>query len=108
MSDLLVTAGAVLNKTRFAWAIPCRQPERAAPLPTLHGHLFMNKKTHSTHDVPGAPAGDLASHHNKAPKGAETPLHQSQRTPGSRSDRDDHLGSGNQSQHRKSGPRHGG
>jgi hypothetical protein len=34
-------------------------------------------------------------------------LHQDHRTPASRSDRDDHLGSDNQSQRRKHGPGRG-
>jgi hypothetical protein len=63
----------------------------------------MNKKTHSTHDASQAPPGDYALKHNKKGEKAPTPLHQSQRTPGSRSDRDDHLGSHNQSQQRKKG-----
>lgn len=61
----------------------------------------MNKKTHSTHDESQAPPGDYALRHNKKGETAPTQLHQSQRTPGSRSDRDDHLGSYNQSRKRK-------
>jgi hypothetical protein len=112
MSDILLTAGAVLSKTRFAWSIPVKQHARALPIhpafPTLDGQLIMNKKTHSTHDVPGTPPGDYAQDHNKAPHRSETQVHQSQRTPGSRSDRDDHLGGNNQSRRRQTGPRHGG
>lgn len=112
MSDILFTAGAVLNKTRYAWSIPgTHRPQTAPPLPslpTMDGALFMNKKTHSTRDVPAAPPGDYASDHNKPPKAPATQTHQSRRTPGSRSDRDDHLGSDNQSRRRQTGPEHGG
>lgn len=108
MSDILFTAGAVLNKTRFAWEIPASQRDPSRPLPTLDGHIFMNKKTHSTHDVPGAAPGDYARDRNKTPKEPETQLHQSHRSPGSRSDRDDHLGSNNQSRRRKTGSGRGG
>jgi hypothetical protein len=108
MSDILSTASSVLSKTRFAWEIPTHPRERNTPLPALEGQLFMNKKTHSTHDVPNTPPGDYAHSHNKAGQKSDTPLHQSQRTPGSRSDRDDHLGSDNQSRRRKTGPGHGG
>lgn len=107
MSDILSTAGAVLSKTRFAWEITPHPREPSSPLPTLDGQLFMNKKTHSTHDVPGRPGG-YANDTNKSGKVPSTQLHQSQRTPGSRSDRDDHLGSDNQPRRRKSGPSHGG
>lgn len=108
MSDIISTAGAVLNKTRFAWEIQSPSREQPSPLPALEGDLFMNKKTHSTHDVPGAPPGDYAGEHNKPAPGHATPLHQDRRTPGSRSDRDDHLGSNNQSRQRKTGPGHRG
>lgn len=106
MSDILFTADAVLDTTRFAWNLPTHARDLDGPLSTLEGQLFMNKKTHSTHDVPGAAPGDYARTHNKTSK-SETPLHQSQRTPGSRSDRDDHLGSDNQSRRRKTSPGHG-
>ncbi len=65
----------------------------------------MNKKSHSTHDTSQDKPGDYASQHNKPGEKAPTQLHQSQRTPGSRSDRDDHLGSKNQSRQRKKGKR---
>jgi hypothetical protein len=63
----------------------------------------MKKKTHSTHDIPKAEPGDYAGQHNKKGEQNPTQLNQSQRTPGSRSDRDDHLGSHNQSTQRKKG-----
>jgi hypothetical protein len=65
----------------------------------------MNKNTHSTSD--GKP-GDYSSRHNKKGEAAQTQLNQNRRTPGSRSDRDDHLGSRNQSSQRKKGPLNGG
>lgn len=108
MSDILSTAGAVLSKTRFAWEIPSTLRERHTPGLTLQAQIIMNKKTHSTDDVSGSRPGDYAHGHNKTGKGPQTPLHQNQRTPGSRSDRDDHLGSDNQSRRRKTGPEHGG
>jgi hypothetical protein len=67
------------------------------------GVILMNKKTHSTHDASAALPGDYARQHKKKGDKAPTQLHQSQRTPGSRSDRDDHLGSHNQSRQRKKG-----
>lgn len=107
MSDILITADAVLSKTRFAWEIPSSPRNLHFPLPTLTGQIIMNKKTHSTHDMPGRPGG-YANDTNKAGNVPSTPLHQSQRTPASRSDRDDHLGSDNQSRRRKTGPGQGG
>lgn len=107
MSDILATAGAVLSKTRYAWSIPCPALEPAPPLPVLEGDVFVNKKTHSTQDVPGALPGDYAGDHNKTAQHKATQLNQGRRTPGSRSDRDDHLGSDNQSRRRKSGPGQG-
>lgn len=41
--------------------------------------------------------------HNRMGNQAPTQTNQGQRTPGSRSDRTDHIGSGNQSQSRKGG-----
>jgi hypothetical protein len=108
MSDIISTANAVLGKTRCAWSIPGLQREPTRPLPILDGHLFMNKKTHSTHDVPGSTPGDYAGDHNKASQRKTTQLNQPHRTPGSRSDRDDHLGSNNQSRRRHSGTQRGG
>jgi hypothetical protein len=104
MSDILHAAGAVLSKTRFVWAIP--SPSNAtAPSPLFpDGQILMNKKTHTTHDVPGKPPGGFANDHNKPGHNKSTPLHQDQRSPASRSDRDDHLGSHNQSQERKHPP----
>ncbi|MBU3652061.1 MAG: hypothetical protein FGM44_03150 [Limnohabitans sp.] len=67
----------------------------------------MNKKTHTTKDVPDVRPGGYANDHNKPGEHPATPLHQDQRTPASRSDRDDHLGSHNQSQERKHGPQRG-
>ncbi len=110
MSDIISTAGAVLSKTRCAWSIPGparEQTHHPFALPILEGDCFVNKKTHSTHDVPSAPPGDYAGKHNKPPEHEVTPLNQGRRTPGSRSDRDDHLGSHNQSRQRKNGPAHG-
>lgn len=108
MSDISATAGSVLSKTRFAWSIACPAPQQTKPIPTLQGDLFMNKKTHSTNDVPGAAPGDYAGKHNKTTHDETTPLNQNRRTPGSRSDRDDHLGSDNQSRRRQKGTGHGG
>ncbi|NBU43751.1 MAG: hypothetical protein EBS37_06670 [Betaproteobacteria bacterium] len=111
MSDIISTAVSVLSKTRYAWSIPGSAREHTQhPYvhPILQGNIFMNKKTHSTHDVPSAPPGDYASQHNQTAQDAVTPLNQGRRTPGSRSDRDDHLGSHNQSRQRKNGPAHGG
>ena len=107
MADILSTADAVLNKTRFAWDMAPRSSRPELPQPHLDGHILMNKKTHSTHDVPDTPPGDYAGQHNKPSKRPDTPLHQSRRTPGSRSDRDDHLGSDNQSRRRQTGSGHG-
>jgi hypothetical protein len=64
----------------------------------------MNKKSHTTHDLPGKPPGGFANDHNKPSQDKSTQLHQDQRTPASRSDRDDHLGSDNQSRERKAPP----
>jgi hypothetical protein len=108
MSDILYTAGAVLTKTRYAWEIPLPHDERFPRFHHTQGQIVMNKKSHTTRDVPGGHPGGYANDHNKSGEHPQTPLHQDQRTPASRSDRDDHLGSDNQSQRRKHGPQRGG
>lgn len=107
MSDILSTAGAVLTKTRYAWDISLAGNEQLPTFSHLQGQIVMNKKTHSTKDVPDVRPGGYANDHNKPGEHPATPLHQDQRTPASRSDRDDHLGSHNQSQERKHGPQRG-
>lgn len=104
MSDILHAAGAVLSKTRFAWAIPRPSNVSRLPQPLSIGQILMNKKSHTTHDVPDHPPGGFANDHNKPGQDKSTPLHQDRRSPASRSDRDDHLGSHNQSQERKHPP----
>ena len=48
-------------------------------------------------------SGKVADAHNSAGAGDATQLNQARRTPESRSDRDTHIGSGNQTQSRKGG-----
>ncbi|MCO4095163.1 MAG: hypothetical protein HEQ37_17700 [Acidovorax sp.] len=50
----------------------------------------------------------MANDHNSAGKQPATQLHQDQRTPHSRHDRESQIGSGNQSQSRKGGAGSGG
>jgi hypothetical protein len=53
-------------------------------------------------------SGKVANDHNSAGKQPATQLHQDQRTPHSRHDRESQIGSGNQSQSRKGGAGSGG
>ena len=103
MSNLLDTATAVLNKTRFIWGDHASSPadKPTFNIPSLEA--FMNKKTHTTSDV-SEHAGKYANDVNKAGKKQTTQLNQGHRSPASRSDRDDHLGGGNQSQTRQGPP----
>lgn len=48
-------------------------------------------------------SGKVANAHNSTGEKAPTQIHQGQRTPNSRGDRDSHLGSGNQMQSRQGG-----
>ncbi len=53
---------------------------------------------------PKARAGKVANDHNKTGKSPPTQKNEAGRTPASRHDRDDHLGSANQPRTRRGGP----
>lgn len=70
----------------------------------------MSKKPSSTRsDTDGDPKaqahGKVANDRNQPTPGGATQVHQSQRSPASRSDRDAQIGSGNQMRSRQRGPR---
>ncbi len=57
-----------------------------------------------TPDPPKAGAGKLANDRNRAGQAPPTQKNEARRTPASRHDRDDHLGSANQPRTRRGGP----
>ncbi len=64
-------------------------------------------KHHSPADQQQPHARKVENDHNKMGEQDATQLNQGQRTPDSRSDRESHFGSNNQSQERRHAPGHG-
>ena len=64
-------------------------------------------KNHSPADQQEPHARKVENDHNKMGEQEASQLNQGHRTPESRSDRESHVGSGNQSQERRHSPGHG-